>query len=427
MRAKRYAIALTALMLGLATLAGAGSAAPANPDVGARLTSAAAATEPAQPPNLHRLADGEIPGEIGFDDITQVVNKQKLKIKLPPQAFMTYQQTCVMPFPDFFISIDRFGGLAFSCSRAGDVVRHGSTLLPLEAWIGNGLSGIAGDTWVQSPADAERPFGTFAPVRVRALAFGSVPITATVHISQSMRDGLIQPLHFEWSATGGYVPEGVVIPGYGLAPGYPYAFQFPPKFDGPLDIRLSDVEVDGVPLPVSSGCVAPGDLTMTPKPGYYSTDYVTTPPTKGMPGEFAPLYLYGPAYLSGTVDIKAFQGCRNGGEHLDALLTGMISGAGNPIDTTMSQSLRAWCEDLFGTPHIGKVYCDIGQTPLEGQPATALRAMGLAATKQSTPEAKKPSASDVRKLRNMDTKGMSKPIRELWIKMMKSLPPTEAR
>lgn len=426
MKARRYAIALATMTLGLATLASAGAAAPGSsdggPGSGPALSAADAATEPARPPNLPRIADDQDAQGIGFDDITQVVNKQKLKIKLPPQEFMSFAGTC-FKIRNFFVRVDRFFGFHLDCPRAEEQLNEYAALVPSEAWSVGGLVAINGDSWVQSPAGAERPFGTFAPVRVRALAFGSVPITATVHISQPMRDGLIQPLNLRWGSTASYVPEGVVIPGYGPSPGYPYVFYFQAKFEGPLDIRLSDVEVDGVPLPVGSGCVAPAVLKMTPKPGYASVDYANHPPTKGMPGEFLPVYLYGPSYLSGTVDIKAFSGCRKGTETLDPLLTGMISGAGNPIDTTMVQRLTKWCQNGV----IGKVYCDINQTPFEGQSATALRAMGLAATKQSTPEAKVPSASDVQKLRNMDTKGMSKPIRELWNKMMKSLPPTEAR
>lgn len=393
-----------AAMLGLTMLAGQGAA-----DIG-------------QPPGLPRIGDGFVGTEIGFDPVSQDIKAQKLKINLPPQGFMTYSSSCFDLGGGLFMYLNRFGEVVYDCPYK-DKLQEAETMLPPEAWP-SGLTAVAGDSWVTSPPGSDLPFGTFTPIRVNAVAFGSIPVSATVHISQTKRDGLIQPFALKWIATMTYVPEGVEIAGYGASPGYPYAFEFPPEFSGQVDIRLSDVVVDGVPVPVGDRCAAPADLTFTPRPGFYD---LSAQGVKGEPGEFAPLTA--PGYLPGTADIKSFSGCRNGAEVLDPLLTTMISGSGNPIDATMNHQLQPWCEPYDGSEPIGKVNCDINQAPLDGGSAAGLKAMRLDSSLAAGDSHAKPlSARQLAKVRarvaHVDRSAMSKPVRRMWDEVVRALPPS---
>jgi len=64
--------------------------------------------------------------------------------------------------------------------------------------------------------------------------------------------------------------------------------------------------------------------------------------TKGTPYEYNPFYL--PGYAQGNVDIPAFTGCRDGSEDVSRLLTALVSGPDNPIESTLVQPLGLpWC------------------------------------------------------------------------------------
>jgi hypothetical protein len=131
------------------------------------------------------------------------------------------------------------------------------------------------------------------PVRATFLAFGFVPVTATLEVTE------LTPISIR-SVSG--------ITGFP----YPITVHATTK----VKIQISDVDVNGVPLPIGPHCrpvrspqltlIGHGDNTLPPR-GY-------TVPTGGP--------------LSGQLTIPAFTDC-GVTQNLDPLLTGSISGPGN--------------------------------------------------------------------------------------------------
>ncbi|HUA43193.1 MAG TPA: DUF6801 domain-containing protein [Streptosporangiaceae bacterium] len=139
------------------------------------------------------------------------------------------------------------------------------------------------------------------PVRATFLAFGFVPVTASLQVTE------LRPINIR-SVSGA------------LAPPYPITVTAKTT----VAIRISDVDVNGVPLAIGPHCrpvssarltlIGRGDNTIPPK-GY------TVP--------------YG-GPLTGDLTIPAFTDC-GVGENLDPLFTGSISGPGNYVLQTQGR------------------------------------------------------------------------------------------
>jgi hypothetical protein len=139
------------------------------------------------------------------------------------------------------------------------------------------------------------------PVRTTFLAFRFVPVTATLKVTE------LTPIKIR-------SVSGIT------APPYPITVRATTR----VSIRISDVDVNGVPLAIGPHCrpvssprltlVGRGDNTIPPK-GY-------TVPTGGP--------------LSGRLTIPAFTHC-GVTENLDPLLTGSISGPGNFVLMTQGR------------------------------------------------------------------------------------------
>jgi hypothetical protein len=139
------------------------------------------------------------------------------------------------------------------------------------------------------------------PVRATFLAFGFVPVTATLMVTE-------------------LTPIGIrSVSGISGLP-FPIAVRATTK----VKIRISDVDVNGVPLAIGPHCrpVSSPQLTLT---GHGDN---TLPPT----GYTVPTG--GP--LSGRLTIPAFTDC-GVTENLDPLLTGSISGPGNYVLMTQGK------------------------------------------------------------------------------------------
>jgi len=171
----------------------------------------------------------------------------------------------------------------------------------------------------------------FAPVRATFVTFGFMPVTATVHLEQ-LGPRLIE----DCGATPDIEasPDCIPITAWGIA------FQrdeaglrndFWAVAVAKLQLRLSDVVVNGKPLDVGGSCVTDGSLT---------SDNPLEPDALVLTGGNR-LYNPTPAYttsivgggaLSGDVTIPPFTGCRSAtGEDLDALMTATVSGSGNRV------------------------------------------------------------------------------------------------
>jgi hypothetical protein len=275
---------------------------------------------------------------------TAETTKAKISVSLSNFVLLGYLKTCVS-LPDVFGP-----GLPLqtccpdpsdlsTCAKDNQVQAPATSL---DDTLGVDWSNSTGSVWVESPSGTKRRYGTFPPVRVHLLAFGSVPVTATVHISQPTgRDGLASPLTvFD---TEEFSPlNGATVDGWGRVPDNGVQrFALPITVSGDVDIRISDVAVDQVPLQVGPNChtATPARLAMrNPGGSYESSDATPIATLAGRAGGFRPLDRPTGVGL-GNLSIPAFAGCHDGAEDLDPLFTGMVSGPTNPIELYLAEPL----------------------------------------------------------------------------------------
>ena len=155
------------------------------------------------------------------------------------------------------------------------------------------------DAYVTPSPGQTQPLGSFAPIRVSTLAFGSIPVTATVHLSQSvLKTGYLQPLKIVDSTS---IVNSVSVTA-------------PTKVSGELTLQLSDAEVDGTPLNLGPDCgtARPVTINLTGTAPEYSGPVVG-------------------GILRGSAEIGAFARCGTDGDDLNPLLTALFSGPTNPL------------------------------------------------------------------------------------------------
>lgn len=139
------------------------------------------------------------------------------------------------------------------------------------------------------------------PARATLLAFGFMPVSATIQISEigSLNLALISCVP----------PNNCPIP--------------PPKsvalFFGRVSLRISNVDVNGVPLNVGSHCqtATPFNLVLTGIPPAYNVSLIQ-------------------GVLTGTVTVPPFKGCNGGTENLDSIFDATVSGPGNFVQVTQA-------------------------------------------------------------------------------------------
>ncbi|PNV34734.1 hypothetical protein C1708_22470 [Streptomyces sp. DH-12] len=167
------------------------------------------------------------------------------------------------------------------------------------------------------------------PFRSTFLSFGFVPTTATMVLEQT------GPMTIEFAST--YVGLDIVAETFVRVP---------------LRLRVTDLEVNGVPLDVGSGCRTEKPLRSTdPDPANHPGDHLVMY-GKGEQkyAEDATGYMLltgGP--LTGEATIPAFTGCGGGREDLDRLLTASVSGPGNHIKQIQGQTCTP-SAPVFETP-----------------------------------------------------------------------------
>ncbi len=161
-------------------------------------------------------------------------------------------------------------------------------------------------TWAVTHIGPHPRFGIFPVAHSSVLSFGAIPITADLHLTQLKRNGLYLPIVVH-SKTQTVFPFKA----------------YPTHAVGDVNVRISNVRVDQVPLNVGPNChsAVPMHLNLV-----------------GLSPKYT-LFQGGP--LKGTVTIPPFTECGTGGDNLDPLLTGMISGPGNKI-VQMQSNLAPW-------------------------------------------------------------------------------------
>lgn len=290
---------------------------------------------------------------IGMWPTVVTVKRSKLNVHLPQTILRTWFLSCPI----------KAGAITGGTGPDGNRQCEG---FPVKEFPSDPVNQFAtiGYMWVQSPRGADQPYGIFPPVRVHTVAFGSIPVTATVNVRQYSHGGVVDPIPFSQSfEQDGTAPAGRIIPGYeeyGPSLGPTSVFVRGIQSHAPVEVRLSDISVDGVGLPVGPSCRASqARLDVTTATGWGEAAVLAglRDPVKGAPDEFR---VVGPApsYLQGNIDIPAFTGCRNGADDLSRLITAMVSGSDNPLDITNSLPLllrdpsggRTWNQ---GFPHSG--------------------------------------------------------------------------
>lgn len=201
-------------------------------------------------------------------------------------------------------------------------------------------SNATAELYVINPGTAITGFGEFAPVNVKMLAFGAIPVSATVYISQ-LRDSSGNPVPLE--VTVRYT--ATTVKNAPPLPCSPPAWRFqachytdPAHLAGQVNVRVANVKIDGVPVDVGPDCttVSPASMALSAQGGYYSEPVPYYVP----PGLYLPFYNGGT--FQGPVDVPAFAGCRNGADDLSNVITAMVSGPGNILATHQDGSLLPW-------------------------------------------------------------------------------------
>jgi len=212
--------------------------------------------------------------------------------------------------------------------------------------------------------------GLVARTDVRLVAFGSMPATATLTLRVPQAGARVKPLvAHTWQSSGGCDPAQVGASADSLV-------------EGQVEIRLSDLKVDGVPVPLGPSCRTerPADLALWGDPasgGYF-------------PGSGGRLLAYDGAHVgslgrlddpfyvelqgrvippSTGVTIPPFTGC-GVGDDLDPLITAMASGPNNPLRVMQGQA-RFWdsgfdLNDLEACDASGR--CPLPVPPLGDRP-----------------------------------------------------------
>ncbi|MFB9314525.1 hypothetical protein [Nocardioides plantarum] len=193
-----------------------------------------------------------------------------------------------------------------------------------------------------SPPGSSHDYGDLAPVVVRSLAFGAIPVQVTVHINQQRNaDGTPVPIKLSTQEDQLKTVEGEQQPRWTL---------YDSSATAKLELRLSDLSIDGQPVPLGPACrpVRASDLVLRGE-GYTN---VATIDRAALTSTVAGLQRYyaagGGGRLTGNVDIPPFAGCRHGTEDLSPLLTATISGPDNPLVFQLSGPRCAGREPLKG-------------------------------------------------------------------------------
>jgi hypothetical protein len=189
----------------------------------------------------------------------------------------------------------------------------------------------------------------FPPLTATFTAFGFVPVTATVYLTQAGSSPLTSVVYTDY---GPPTPAG---PGTHFSENANNPFQVVSAAQ--VGLRLADVKVNGVPLDVGADCHTDGVLTSPNPLGYHGL--VLT--GGGFPGDPLPQYLTAEAGggMAGEATIPPFTGCSTpGGENVDALLDASVSGPGNYV-TLAAGALCNWTQ----TPPYGPGQCAPASAP----------------------------------------------------------------
>lgn len=168
-----------------------------------------------------------------------------------------------------------------------------------------------------SPKGSRNTYGDMPPFTVRTVAFGAIPVQATIQISQR-RNAADEPIGIELVS---FVEK---------FSGKAEEFYHDVTVKDALWVTVLDLRIDGVRIPLTGTCRTsePAPLNLLGKGGGFQTNLTLdlTKYYRAAPG----------GRLAGTMDIPAFSGCTTASDDLSELLTASVSGTGNPVKLNVS-------------------------------------------------------------------------------------------
>lgn len=195
--------------------------------------------------------------------------------------------------------------------------------------------------FLRSSKGASEPWGIVGPFTTRTLAFGSIPVEASIELRQ-VRDGENLPVGLEikqkiaeFCSGQGPFPPNPALGNYN-------DYWFPATVEGRMAVSVTSLKVDGVDLDLKAGCgtAGPGEVALKGREWYSRNPENLIPgvsPNSTVLG--AEPHLTTPYFglangglLEGTVNIPDFAGCVTAqGEDMSRLLTATVSGGENRL------------------------------------------------------------------------------------------------
>lgn len=207
-----------------------------------------------------------------------------------------------------------------------------SIIFTTKAWTDQGVGERVGNEWwydaqafFVSPPGSRYPYGDSAPIPVRTVAFGSVPVEATLQVSQARTaESLPEPLRFrphdyKIARTSG---DTMIVESAAL--------------DADVTISVRSLTVDGVDVELGDTCRSRRAASLHLE----SKELRVDQPERDLEFEvFDPeIYQYGinGGALQGSIDIPSFTGCTTAsGDDVSALLTAAVSEDDAPLSVRM--------------------------------------------------------------------------------------------
>lgn len=171
--------------------------------------------------------------------------------------------------------------------------------------------------YLVSPRGSDQNYGDMPPFTVRTVAFGTIPVQATVQISQR-RDRSGAPIGIRFVNFMQKFRSGAE------------EYNHDTDIDDALWVTVRDLRIDGHRMPLTGTC-----RTADPAPLRLHGEGGGDLPNVAL--DFT--HYYRPANggrLTGSLDIPPFTGCTTEDDDLSALLTATVSGPGNPLTLQVS-------------------------------------------------------------------------------------------
>lgn len=198
------------------------------------------------------------------------------------------------------------------------------------------------DIFAVSPAGSPARFGYIGPFTARTVAFGAIPVQASIRLRQVRDDDNLPTPIKAHQQSGSYCPGA----GPHAGPGEVEKMIRDTTATGRVELEITALIVDGVDLRLGRACqaAAPIDLNLTAPdlqdldPSLGDDDPWEAPEPAGEVGNLrrtmtSPYFFFTfGGLLSATIDIPPFAGCTTAtGEDISRLLTATISGPNNQV------------------------------------------------------------------------------------------------